>query len=82
MGVSHAAKRMTSSPPMGSTTPESEPMRKERHGLPRCLVVGGSYLAQMVHAAVDIAVPMAVRLGDSVHHNLRLLARCRIIKID
>ena len=33
MGVSHAAKRMTNRPPMGSTMPESEPMRKERQRL-------------------------------------------------
>ena len=39
------------------------------------------HLAQMVYAAVDIAVPSAVCFYNSIHHRLRLLTRCRIVQI-
>ena len=56
-------------------------MKEIRHGLARLLVVLGRHLAQMVHTAVDIRIPMCVRLHDGVQHHLRLLTRCCIIQI-
>ena len=53
-----------------------------RYCLPSFFMVSGSYLTQMMHPAVDIAVPMGIRLGDGIYHCLRFLACSRIIEID
>ena len=51
------------------------------YGLSCLFVFHRRYLAQMMHAAVDIAVPVAVSLSDSVYHRLRLLARSGVVKV-
>ena len=56
-------------------------VQEVRHGLARPLVVLRRYLAQVVHTAVDVRIPMGVRLHDGVQHHLRLLARRRVIQI-
>jgi hypothetical protein len=55
---------------------------KFRHGLACLLVVASRHLAQVMHAAVDIAVPMGISLSDGIYHRLRFLACSRIIEID
>jgi hypothetical protein len=39
------------------------------------------YLAKMMYASVDVAVPMGVSLCDGIYHRLRLLARSGIIQV-
>ena len=51
------------------------------HSFSRLLMFHRCYLAQMMHAAVDIAVPMGVSLRDGIYHRLRLLARSGIIQV-
>ena len=56
-------------------------MKEVRHGLARLLVVLRRHLAQMVHTAVDVCIPMGIGFHDGIQHHLRLLTRCCIIQI-
>ena len=49
--------------------------------LARLLVFLRCHLAEVVHAAVDIGIPMAVCLSNSVYHRLWFLRRGSIIQI-
>ena len=56
-------------------------MEEVCHSLARLLVVLRRHLAQVVHTAVDIRIPMGISLHDGIQHHLRLLTRCCIIQI-
>ena len=56
-------------------------MQEVRHSLARLLVVLRRHLAQVVHTAVDVRIPMGIGFHDGIQHHLRLLTRCRVIQI-
>ena len=50
--------------------------------LARLLVFLRCHLAEVVHAAVDIGIPMAIRLCNGIDYHLWLLCGGSIIQID
>jgi hypothetical protein len=47
----------------------------------RFLMLHRSHLAQMMHAAMDITVPVAVCFHDRLYHSLWLLARSSVVEV-
>src|SRR5690606_27551216 len=52
------------------------------HGLPRTFISSGGLLAQGMHAAVDIAVVIAVIGGQCFDNTSRFLGRRSVIKVN